>query len=204
MLKVIGAGLPRTATHSLKLGLERLLGGTCYHMAEVFTRPEHVPVWKRATEGDLPDWDAFFEGFTAAVDFPPSAFWRELSEAYPKAPVVLSVREDADAWWRSVDRTVAEITRREPPPDMQPWLEMVIGLMRRTDNDWSDPDAAKRGYERHNAAVREAFAGDGRLVEWLPSDGWAPLCAALGVPVPDEPFPVTNTTAEFRSRWGWD
>ena len=44
-LRVVGAGLGRTGTNSLKLALERLLGGPCYHMVEVIERPDDVPVW---------------------------------------------------------------------------------------------------------------------------------------------------------------
>jgi len=44
-----------------------------------------------------------------------------------------------------------------------------------------------------------AEAPPDRLVDWQPGDGWEPLCAALGVPVPDAPFPHVNTTAEFRA-----
>ena len=57
-----------------------------------------------------------------------------------------------------------------------------------------------RAYDAHAAAVREAFAGTGRLLEWRATDGWAPLCAALGVPVPDEPFPHVNTREDWAAR----
>jgi hypothetical protein len=30
--------------------------------------------------------------------------------------------------------------------------------------------------------------------------GWGPLCAALGIEPPDEPFPHVNTTEEFLAR----
>jgi hypothetical protein len=30
--------------------------------------------------------------------------------------------------------------------------------------------------------------------------GWAPLCSFLGVAVPDEPYPLTNSTKEFQER----
>ena len=56
-------------------------------------------------------------------------------------------------------------------------------------------------YERHNGAVR-ATVPAARLVEWQPGDGWEPLCSALGAPVPDEPFPQVNSSAEFRGRTG--
>jgi hypothetical protein len=56
-------------------------------------------------------------------------------------------------------------------------------------------------YEKHNDAVRAAIPEE-RLLEWTPSDGWEPICERLGVPVPSEPFPVTNTTKEFREMMG--
>jgi hypothetical protein len=62
-----------------------------------------------------------------------------------------------------------------------------------------DRSAAIAAYEAHNAHVR-ATAPRARLLEWTPGDGWAPLCAALHVPVPDAPFPHANTTAEFKAR----
>ena len=51
-IQLIGAGLGRTGTHSLKLALEQLLGGTCHHMMEVFGHPDEVPVWDAAMRGE--------------------------------------------------------------------------------------------------------------------------------------------------------
>jgi hypothetical protein len=75
MLRVIGAGLPRTATHSLRNALPRLTGGACYHMLDVNEHPEHIAVWHAASEGSPPDWRESFSGGGAAVDWPASAFW---------------------------------------------------------------------------------------------------------------------------------
>ena len=63
---------------------------------------------------------------------------------------------------------------------------------------WRERDGAMAGYEAHNAAVREAVPA-GRLVEWRAGDDWEPICAALGVPIPEEPFPHVNTTEEFQA-----
>ena len=52
---------------------------------------EQVPLWNVAVEGK-PDWDAIYSGFHAAVDWPTSAFWRDLIEAYPRAKIILSSR----------------------------------------------------------------------------------------------------------------
>jgi hypothetical protein len=202
-LRVVGAGLGRTGTHSLKLALEQLLGGRCYHMLEVFEHPEHIQHWQDAVDGKPIDWDALFEGYTAAVDWPEAAFYEELSERYPDAVVLLSTRRSADAWWDSANATIFEISRREVPPDvpdsLQRQIKMAHDMFDKTFTpDWDDPDAAKRAYEKHNETVRETIAAD-RLLDWQPGDGWGPICAALDVPVPDEPFPHVNSTDEFRA-----
>ena len=104
-LRVVGAGLGRTGTLSLKLALERLLGEPCYHMVEVLSHPEHIPLWYKAFKGNTPDWNKIFNGFKAAVDEPASCFWKEISQAFPNALVILSVR-DAESWWKSADKTI--------------------------------------------------------------------------------------------------
>lgn len=198
-IRVVGAGLGRTGTHSLKLALERLLGGRCYHMSEVFQRPEHVPIWHAAARGEPVDFRKLLDGYVAAVDWPPAAFWPELSAAFPDAVIVLSSR-DADAWWNSASRTIFEIMRRAPRPHEPPgWRAMIAEILRRFTPDFLDEAAAKAAFERHNADVRRR-APASRLVDWTAPDGWAPLCAALGVPVPNEPFPVTNTEKAFRAQ----
>jgi hypothetical protein len=199
-LRLVGAGVGRTGTHSLKLALETLLGAPCYHMLEVFQHLEHVPSWHAAARGEPVDWDRLLTGYTATVDWPAAAFWPELSAAYPDAVVLLSVRESADAWWRSASATIFDVDRRgsQPGSDLAPWEAMAREVTsRRFAADVTDEQGAKAAYERHNAEVRSTVPSD-RLVEWRPGDGWEPLCGALGLPVPDLPFPHVNTTAQFR------
>jgi len=202
-LRVVGAGLGRTGTNSLKFALERLLGEPCYHMIEVFGRPEDIEVWHGAADGVPPDWDAFPSGYGATVDWPAASFWSELATANPDAIVLLSTR-DADGWWRSADNTIFEVMRRPVPPDpvAAAQLAMIDAVFRaRFTPEWDDEDAAKRAYTAHNERVREAVPPD-RLMEWQPGDGWEPICDALHVPVPDEPFPHVNTTEDFRTMLG--
>jgi hypothetical protein len=188
-LRVIGAGLPRTATRSLKAALEVLLGGRCYHMEDVFEHLHHVPFWRAALEGRPADWGNVLDGYVAAVDWPASAFWRELSTVHPDALVVLSTRGEPRSWWRSADRTILPGARVAQPPDLREWQRMFNDLLeRRFTPHWSDEDAANDAYERHNERVR-ATVTTGRLLEWQAADGWVRLCRALGVAVPDEPFP---------------
>ncbi len=199
-MRVVGAGLPRTGTKSLKAALERLVGGTCYHMTELFNRhAEDLPTWQAAIRGDDVDWRTFPPGFTAAVDWPASAFWRELAAAHPGAIVVLSTRRDAAEWWESCDATVFPILRRDSYPEFADWFAMAQALVvREMGANWDNAATAQAFYQRYNAAVR-AEAPPERFVDWQASDGWEPLCAALGVPVPDEPFPHVNSRAEFNA-----
>jgi len=203
-LRIIGAGLGRTGTTSLKLALEQLLGGRCYHMLEVRDRPEDADVWGDAYEGRLPNWGAFFEGFDAAVDWPSAPFWRELSEAFPDAPILLSVR-DADAWWKSVSSTIfiALATYFAPDAPDDGWTRMGRGMMTGFTPDWQDEEGAKSAYLAYNDHVRATAPAD-RLVEWSPGDSWEPICSALGLDVPDLPFPHVNTTVETRAELGLD
>src|SRR5437763_12632559 len=105
-LKVVGAGLGRTGTNSLKVGLEQLLGGPCYHMFELIAHPQQVPVWERALRGEEVDWDSLFDGYAATVDWPGCAFWRDLAAVDPEAPVLLSVRDSPQTWWASMEQTI--------------------------------------------------------------------------------------------------
>ena len=196
-LRVVGAGLPRTATRSLKEALERLLGGRCYHMHEVFTRLEDVPSWRAAIRGDAPDWRSFPPRSVATLDWPASAFWRELADANPDAVIVLSTRDSASDWWASANETIFEVMRKPALPEYGDWLQMCKELLaREIGAGWDDADTAQAFYERHNERVRQE-APAARLLEWRAADGWEPLCRALALPVPDEPFPRRNTRAEW-------
>jgi hypothetical protein len=203
-LRVIGAGLGRTGTTSLKLALEELLGGPCYHMYEVRKRPDDPDVWGDAYEGRLPDWDAFFGDYRAAVDWPAAPFWASLAEVFVEAPIVLSVR-DPDAWWKSASSTIfpAVATYFAPDAPDDGWTRMGRRMMTSFTPDWQDESAAKAAYVAYNDHVRATAPAD-RLIEWRASDGWDPICAVLGLDVPDHPFPHVNTTAQARAELGFD
>ena len=198
-LKVVGAGLGRTGTFSLKLALERLLGEPCYHMAEVWSHPEHIPLWHKAFKGERPDWGEMFKGFKAAVDEPVSCFWKELSQAFPESLVLLSVR-DSESWYKSADKTIFNDVRNEAPPGppfVADWHAMVVQMDHSLfPNGVDDKKSAIEVFERHNRNVRETIPAY-RLLEWQAAEGWEPICEALGLPVPDEPFPHKNTTEEW-------
>jgi hypothetical protein len=143
----------------------------------------------------MPDWSALLAGYRAAVDWPAASFWPELSAAFPDALVLLSLR-DPDSWWRSASTTIFPASRQAPGP----WRDMVDAVFAaRFTSALDDRDACLAAFARHNEAVRRGVPRE-RLLEWRASDGWGPLCAALGVPVPEEPFPRVNTSEEFQAR----
>ncbi len=202
-LAVIGAGFGRTGTLSLKHALEALGFGPCYHMAEVATHPDHVDLWRRAWRGE-DDWPEMFADYQAAVDWPAAAFWRRLMDYYPDAKVVLSLR-DAESWFKSATDTIFR-SMREGLASEDPVLHERLLMAKEIivdgtfDGDLTDRDAAIAAYEANVAAVRATVPAS-RLVEVHAKDGWPPLCAGLGVPTPDGPYPRVNTTEEFFERW---
>ena len=62
-LKIVGAGFGRTGTTSLKMALEQLGLGPCFHMFEVRKSAQGAGAWIDACDGVPVDWDAVFEGY---------------------------------------------------------------------------------------------------------------------------------------------
>jgi hypothetical protein len=201
MLRVVGAGVGRTGTHSLKNALEILLGGTCHHMIEVImVRPEQIPTWISAIDGEQIDWNALMEPYTAQVDWPGASFWPELAAANPDALVLLSTR-DPESWYTSCTNTIFA-GMRPMAEGGDEWMTALIRLLgERFSDQFEDKDAMIEAFEKHNAAVRAGVPKE-RLLEWTAADGWEPICERLGLPVPAEPFPKVNTTEDFRAMLG--
>jgi hypothetical protein len=201
-LAVIGAGFGRTGTLSLKLALERLGLGPCHHMREVFQHPRLLRSWQAAAAGRPVDWEEVFAGYRATVDWPSARFWRELTAAYPEAKVILTVRPEA-AWWASFSRTIPPLMRREAEV-ADPHVRGVLALARaivaeQTMGGRPDHEATALARYRQQTAEVTAEVAPERLLVLDVADRWAPLCGFLGLPVPDEPFPRTNSVEEF-----WD
>ncbi len=196
-LEVIGAGLGRTGTMSLKVALEQLGLGPCYHMIEVLSEPARSEQWLRAAAGEL-EWDRVFEGYAATVDYPGCVFWRELADYFPHAKVVLTVR-DPDRWFDSTQATIfspAHVQRLAGSP-MQAFFRTAV--VRDYGDRLHDRAFMTALFRRHVAEVTSAVPRD-RLLVYEVGEGWAPLCEFLGVPVPEAVFPRVNSRAEFAAR----
>ncbi len=199
-LVVVGAGVGRTGTHSLKVALEQLLGAPCHHMSEMMGDPDQVPGWIDAIEGRSVDWSNMLRNYRSIVDWPGGSFWPELTAANPDALVLLSVR-DPESWYRSASNTIFLAFDRVPPA-MAPWMDAMRKLLHdRFSDQFEDPTRMMDAYERHNDEVRVKIPS-AQLLEWTLGDGWEPICERLGLPTPTDPFPVTNSTNEFREMIG--
>ncbi len=198
-LKVVGAGFGRTGTLSLKKALEMLGFGPCYHMMEVFPRPEHVAMWHKLAFENQIDWDLLFRGFQSTVDWPSARWWREMADHFPDAKVLLSVR-DPEAWYKSMTDTIYQ-PMKNPAPDNAPELIRMQNQMVRKailgdtfDNRFEDKAHTLEVFKRHIQEVRDTVP-PARLLVFDVREGWEPLCRFLEVPVPSEPFPRLNDTA---------
>ncbi len=197
-LKVIGAGYPRTGTSSLKLALEQLGFGRCHHMREVIMDPPGARLWIEAADGH-PDWETIFRGYQSCTDAPACSFWRELADYYPDAKVLLSVRDPGD-WFESTQATVFSdqmLRRGAGTPLGELFAEFFNKVVTREFGEHiHDRDFMLAQFERRKQEVIAAIA-EPRLLVYDVREGWEPLCAWLGVEVPDGPFPRTNTREEM-------
>ncbi|HJU98616.1 MAG TPA: sulfotransferase [Jiangellaceae bacterium] len=210
-MKVIGVGVGRTGTLSLKAAVERLGFGPCFHMRNVLDHRERLPLWEAAATGSPVDWDAVFAGYESSVDWPGAAFWRELTGHYPRAKVILTVR-DPERWYDSVRETIYQLfgggtdsplaneaLRRIPGiATMHAFNRKLVWDGPFLEGRFDDRGWAIRAFLRHNAAVREEIPPE-RLLVFEVSEGWRPLCDFLGVEQPDDEFPRLNDPAAF---WG--
>jgi hypothetical protein len=210
-LKIIGTGLSRTGTKSLKDALEILTGERCYHMYELFLNPERLHLWKEAEEKQDTDWDSLFRGYGSAVDLPTAKYYAKLMEKYPDAKFVHTHR-DPDSWYESAVGTIFS-----PISPITGELNVLLESTDRPTN-WGRLRAIRFGrqiireglfhgqsmdrksaisiYTEHNRNVK-ATVPSSRLLEFRIEDGWGPLCAFLNVEVPQEIFPHSNERNSF-------
>jgi len=222
---LIGAGLPRTGTHSTFTALEQILPGKCHHMLRAFTGEADASFWPKVERGEVreEEWKEFIngEGLSASVDFPMSLYWKDLLKMYPDAKVLLTVR-DPVKWYQSVKNTIRigcsfirESTLGAPV--------RIIGLLRGKPAGpalytCEAPTYLGAKYPRGlfgavdggvEVAVNFFNEWKEQVIAEVPADrllvfdvkqGWEPLCTFLGVPQPETPFPHTNDTKAQEER----
>ena len=197
-ISLIGAGYGRTGTLSLKSALETLGYNKCHHMIEVIHNPGEPDKWLRAIDAEDVNWGSLLEGYEATVDWPACHFYQELADYYPKAKVLLSIRDPLE-WFESMSATTLSVIRKrmqtsDPGQPKNLGIELVVNAAFRGEID--DAGHAIRMFNQHTKEVMDTIDPD-RLLIYDIREGWEPLCLFLGKPVPDTAFPRVNSRAEF-------
>ncbi|WP_420631597.1 sulfotransferase family protein [Candidatus Leptofilum sp.] len=199
-MKVIGSGFGRTGTKSMKLALEQLGFGRCYHMEEALADAGHTETWYHISQGQSADWQQLFQAFGATVDFPGCVYYQELLETFPDAKVVHTVR-DSESWYQSTYDTIYRGVKDKLFPS---WLQRAVkrigqlqGMVSNIiwdgvfEGEFENRQRAIEIFEQHTAEVKRTVPAD-KLLVFSVKEGWEPLCQFLDVPIPSIPFPHVN------------
>lgn len=233
-LKVINAGLGRTGTMSIKTALNKLGYNTCHtiNLVEqaVATGDDSIfHYWSLAfkfkNEGkvDLCKYilkEYCIDGkYDAVTDNPACNFYKELSEMFPEAKVLLSKRDRPEDWVKSyfnssylMHKTMLNWFYRKmlfilPFPskyyDMTPYLFQHEGMQLEKVAypaciHQQDKNYMQEMYVKHNSSVEKEISSENLLV-YNTKQGWEPLCQKLDKPVPEEAFPRLNSSQKHGS-----
>ncbi|KAI7847489.1 P-loop containing nucleoside triphosphate hydrolase protein [Circinella umbellata] len=204
-LKIIGVGYGRTGTESLRVALN-MLGYNTHHMHEMFNRDGHPEVFQEAYEHPEHeiDWDMLYDGFDAAVDWPTAEFLEPLMKKYPSAKILLTER-DFESWYKSVSNTLHPLATQVMKSSDSEYMRRIHSMVSTIamDGDIADAkrfqnkEAIKNRFEEHYNMVKKTVPKDRLLVLQL-GEGWNRLCEFLDKPIPNEPYPRTNSTQELK------
>lgn len=195
MLKVIGAGLSRTGTHSLRMALD-MLGLKAVHfdtqrLTDIVDGSNQNPDFRR------------YDDIDAICDLPAAAFYQELMAAYPTSKVILTIRELND-WWASIEdhftrnpignerRLLFRLANKFGIDAQEPEIDRFRRHLRHYVYGSATPQEFlyKKRFTEHNALVMTSVPKERLLVmDITAGDGWEKLCPFIGADIPDTPFP---------------
>ena len=226
-LEVLAVGPARSGTDSLRAALIELGYSHTYHGYDIALNPSDDKAWwnlfkkkyrgrdykkdrQNAKDGSqiltTADFDGVIGHCAAITDFDAAVFAKDLIYAYPSAKVILNIRRDHDAWFKSCQSTILTLKS-----DWRMWFRSFFcselfwveeNFLRCLWPNFYRGDFEKTGkwvLEEHCAMVKGSVHKS-NLLEWSPEDGWEPLCEFLGKSVPLKPFPHGNNTIDFTQR----
>lgn len=212
-IKIIGAGLPRTGTNTLKESLERLGYTKTYHMKELLVNPKSLHYWLSLKNTSTTNWDELYDGFQATVDFPGYPWYKEHMKQYPDAKVILTIRPFEDWYasiystiWMAGPQTLGQKLKMMSKLLFNPRLRAVIKCVKfakRTifgvhlEGKFADKAFAEKVFNKHIDDVK-AYVPAEKLLVYDVRQGWGPLCQFLGKQVPAEPLPHLNKKENFK------
>ncbi|HEX8624578.1 MAG TPA: sulfotransferase [Allosphingosinicella sp.] len=190
-LAVVGVGLPRTGTFSLRLALERIGFAPCHHMLDLIDAPNRAWPWIAALDGDKIILADALAGYQAAVDLPACLLIEDILQQFPETYAVLTHRDPA-SWADSMEVTLMSGGEADPGLTrlVAQCFERLFGTCTPT------RDQLVEGYLRHVSSVR-AIVPPQQLLVFRVEEGWGPLCRFLSCSLPRMPFPHTNSRDTF-------
>ena len=204
-LHVIGVGLPRTGTSSLQAALEILGFAPCHHMTELLKKPVQSKTFARILDGDEVDFHELLKGYRSSVDVPTVLFYKELHQIYPKAKLVLTIRDSDEEWYECFKNSISTIWLDNfffiiiyPIRNLRLLCIVARKIAQRWINEYGT--IGPHIHQLHNARVIQENKPSELLV-FNVKEGWTPLCQFLNVPCPqDIPFPNGNYPEYIQSR----
>lgn len=177
---IFGIGLSKTGTVSLNTALRKL------HYNAIHW-PCDEQYLRELKEGRL---DLTIYGMYDAVTdaASPCLMYPELSELYPNAKFILTVREEI-TWVESIRKHISHEKKFPLQTRLAEAHRMLVyGSAELSEQLWL------RRFKEHNKAVRQFFQGSNRFLEMniVAGDGWDKLCPFLGKDIPNIPFPHKN------------
>lgn len=208
-MKILGAGLGRTGTYSLKLALELLDYGKCYHMFELLKQRSDITYWEQLENNEDVDYESLFEGYQSTVDYPSCCYIEQLIKVYPDAKVILTTR-NFESWHSSALKTILTIN---------PTIIQMVGIILKQPFSKKARDLRRIGdyinkiidrrmlninearvlYEEHNQRIKDLVPADNLLIYDV-LEGWEPLCRFLNRDIPVVDFPHENRRSVFSSK----
>jgi hypothetical protein len=225
-IKLIGVGFPRTGTKSMKAALE-LLGYKVFHM-EDFVGSGLDKLFVRALASDY-FLDELMKvvlqrGYNATIDAPMHFISLRLARKYPKAKLLLTVRDTPEQWAISFDRLMKATSGTLGVPfkwlATNDWFDIalaeVYGCVAKTKRckslfPWYDcienreiiginGESLEQVYSKWNVNVTKTSDPD-RLLTFNVKQGWDPLVRFLDLKTPDQKFP--HVSEDFIETLEW-
>jgi len=213
-IKIIGAGLPRTGTNTLKNALETLGYSKTYHMKELLVQPDSLHHWLTLESTGTTNWEELYDGYEATVDFPAYPWYKEHLAQYPDAKVIFTTRP-FDKWYDSIHSTVWQAGPQNLPEKLammskllfNPHLRKVIKCVKLAkkrifqvtlEGKFEDKAFAEQAFNNHLEDVKATVPAD-KLLIYDVRDGWGPLCKFLDVEEPKEALPHLNKKENFKT-----
>ena len=224
-LKIINAGWYKCGSKSLSIALKILCISTCHDLTDSMDLLAKKRNWFTANGRILSriemndktlNYDDWLNemGVDAVMDFPVVFIWNEIFERYPKAKVILLIRDEKDIgkWIESYLNLLKQINRfhmmykvinmvytvKSFQFEMDVWnryhggnLSKFLSL-RKSDQAM----ALRQKYVDHIQKVKDTVPSKQLLIMNV-KEGWRPLCEFLDKQVPDKAFPNVNSTKEF-------